>query len=375
MSILLSFYSVDDQVDVLFGEGVVHGEADDGVGHVVGDGEVAGGGAFETAVGGEGGDEGVEVAAAEDAGGFKTGVELVAGLAVEGGVDEDGEVGVVVAHAGHVVEECDAWHCAEGGTISVGHVMAGVDGGVDLPEVEQAVGGAHLVHLGVDARSYHLGLAGETKVLEVVDALLRPLVVHDEGATLDGVVNLGGVKREGRHIALAEYASTVDLYAKGVGGVVDDLKAIFIGDGLNAGGVAGLAIDVDGHDGGGAWGDSGFDEVGVEVAGGGVDVDEDGLDAVPPEGVGGSHEAIWCGDDLAGDAKSLEGGDERQGAVGEERDIWHAEVFGESVFELLVEGAVVGYPSAIPNLFQRLVEVVEVGKEGGGDGDHSASQS
>lgn len=45
-----------------------------------------------------------------------------------------------MAHAGHVVEECDAGDVAEGLAVGCGGAVAGVDGGVDLAEVEEAVG-------------------------------------------------------------------------------------------------------------------------------------------------------------------------------------------------------------------------------------------
>ena len=49
------------------GEFVVDGEADDGVGHAGGVGEVLAGGAGQAAIGGEGADEGIEVATGKDA--------------------------------------------------------------------------------------------------------------------------------------------------------------------------------------------------------------------------------------------------------------------------------------------------------------------
>lgn len=63
-----------------------------------------------------------------------------------------------------------------------------------MAEVEQAVGGADFVHLGVDAGGYDFGLAGKSEVLEVVDALFGLGVVAYECATLDGVVGLCGVE-------------------------------------------------------------------------------------------------------------------------------------------------------------------------------------
>ena len=99
---------------------MVHGEAYHGVGHFVGLGQVLLGGGWEAAVCGELGDEGIEVAAAEHTGVLHPEVQLVAGHPVLLGVDEEGEVGVVVAHAWHVVEEPDARHTAQ--CLAVGHL-------------------------------------------------------------------------------------------------------------------------------------------------------------------------------------------------------------------------------------------------------------
>lgn len=359
----------EDTVEVFIGELVVHGEAEDGVGYAVGNGQVLFGGGGEAAVGGELADEGIEVAAGEDPLGFHLFVELVAGLAEFLSVDEDGEVGVVVAHAGHVVEEGDAGHGPQGLAVADGHLVALGDGCVHLAEGEQAVGGAHFVHLGVDAGGHDGDLAGEAEVFEVVDAAFGLLVVDDHGAAFDGVVDFGGVEGEGGDVAGVEDGLTVDLDAEGVGGVVDDLEAVFVGHFLDAADVARLAVAVDGHDGGGLGGDGGFDAPGVEPAVGGVDVYEDGLDAVPPQGVGGGDEAVGGGDDFSGNAEGLEGGDEREGAVGEEGEVGHFEVGGELLLEPAVELAVVGDPFAFPDLFEQLVELVEVGEQGGGDGD------
>ena len=105
--------------------------------------------------------------------------------------------------------------------------MAGLDGCIDLLEIQQAIGSAHLVHLGVDARGDDLGLAGKAEILEVVDALLGLLVVHDHGASLNGVIDLGGMEREGGHVACIEDALAIDLHTEGMGGIIDDMSPKF----------------------------------------------------------------------------------------------------------------------------------------------------
>ena len=364
---------LDNQVDyallVGIGEFVVDGEAEDGVGHAGGVGEILAGGAGQAAVGGEVADEGIEVAAGEDALSAQLVEEFVARHAVVLSINEDGEVAVVVAHAGHVVPEVDTVDGAQGLTVTDGDLMTGLDAGIHQAQVQQAVGGAHLVHLAVDAWGHDLGLAGKAEVLQIVYALLGLGIVHDKGTALDGVIDLGGVETQGGHVALVEDALTIHLDAEGVGGVVDDAQTVLVGNVLNLLGAARLAIDVDGHDGGGARRDGRLDTVGVDAAGGGVDIYEHGLDAVPPDGVRRRHKAVRCGDDLAADVQRLQCRDERQGAIGEQADVGHLEVLAQGSLEALVEVAVVGDPLAVPNLAQHRMEVVKVGQQRRGDGD------
>ena len=119
---------------------MVDGEADNGVGHAGGVGEVLAGGAGQASVGGEVADEGIEVATAQDAVFTQLEVEFVTRHAVLFGVDEDGEVTVVVTHTGHVVPEGDALDGAQGLAVADGDLVACLDGGIDQLEVQQSVG-------------------------------------------------------------------------------------------------------------------------------------------------------------------------------------------------------------------------------------------
>lgn len=307
---------------------MVQRQANDFLCHADGDGKVGWGCAFETTVGGEGGDEGVEIAAAEDSLFLEAIVEGIAGFSVFGFVHKDGEVGIVVGDAGDIFHDAQTGNTTQSFAILLCHLAAGFDGGIHIAKAEQAVGGADFIHLAVDAGGYHLRLIRKAEVLEVVDALLHGGIVADEGAAFHGVIGFGGVEGERTDIACVENALAIHAHAEGMGGIVDDLEAVFIGNGLDAPGIARGAIDMHGHDGGGARGDGGLYFIGIEIARDGVDIHEDGFDAIPPDGVGGGHEAVRGGDDLACNAESLQSGDERQGAIGEDADVGHAEVFG-----------------------------------------------
>lgn len=355
---------IEDAGEVGIGELVVHGQADDGVGHAGGVGQVLAGGAGQALVSGESADQRIEVAAGQDTLLAHLEVELIARHAILLGIDKDREVAIVVAHARHVVPEGDPLDGPERLAVADGDLMARLDAGIHQLQVQQAEGGPNLVHLAVDAWRHNLRLASETKVFKEIDALLHFLVVHDERTALDGVIDLGGMETQGGHVALIEDALAIDLDAEGMGGVIDDAQAILVGNGLNLGGAAGLAIHVHGHDGRGARGDGGLDAVGVDAARCRVNIDEHRLDAVPPDRMGGGDKAVGRGDDLAADVERLQRGDERQRAVGEKADVGHLEVVTQRLFQPLVERAIIGNPLAVPNLAEHLVEVVQVGQQG-----------
>ena len=229
-------------------------------------------------------------------------------------------------HAGHVLEAGDSLDVLQPFAVQLRDMPPRGNCVVHMPEIQQAYRRAYLIHLAVDAGSHYRRLVREAEVLEVVDALLGLLVVHDERAALHGVVHLGGVEAQRGHVARVKYRFPIHLDAEGVRGVVDHLEPVLVGDLLNALHVAGLAVAVHRHDGSGLRSDGGLDLVRVHAAVRGVDVHEHGLYAVPPDRVGGGDEAERGRDDLARYPESLQRRDERQGAVSEEADIRDPEV-------------------------------------------------
>ena len=350
---------------------MMHGQADDLLRDAVRHGKVFPRGRLQATVGREVADKGIEVPAAVDVPRLQFVVQLVPCHAILLRVHEDGEIGVVVPHAGHVLEVGDTGDIPQALTVSGGHSASCLDRGVDVPEVDQSHCRAHLVHLAVDARGYDSSFSGEPEVLQVVDTLLGLLVVHHERSALYRVVHLRGVEAEGGHVALVEDAAAVHLHPEGVRCVVDDLEAVLVGNLLYSLGIARLAVAVHRHDGRGPGGDGRFDAVGIDAAVRRVDVHEDGLDAVPPDRVGGGHEAERGGYHLAGDAQGLEGRYQRQRAVGEEADVGHLKVLAQGGLQFLVVMSVVGYPLAGPDVLQVCVEFVQLREERGRDGDLS----
>ena len=105
---------------------------------------------------------------------------------------------------------------------------------VDALQLQQAEGGVEFAHLAVDAGRHHGHFVDEAEILQVVDALLGLGVGADDGAALEGIEYLGRMEAQHRQVAVIEHAAAVALHAKGVGGVVDHLQAIVVGDPLDA---------------------------------------------------------------------------------------------------------------------------------------------
>ena len=178
----------------------------------------------------------------------------------------------------------------------------------------------------VDAGSDHGHLVHKAKVFQVVDTLLGFGIVTNDGAAFEGVEHLGGMKTQHRQVAVVEHTAVMALHAKGVSGVVDDFQSIVVGNFLDTIHITGVAVAVHRHDGGSLRGDGGLDPVRVEVERDRVDVHKHRFDTVPQQRMGSRHERIWCGDDFARDAQGLQGGNQCEGAVGEQGKMLHAQI-------------------------------------------------
>ena len=166
--------------------------------------EVFGAGAFESAIGGKFADKWVEVSAAEHLSVAHFEVEGVAAHAVSFLVDENGEVGVVVPYAGHIVEESYAGDIAERLSVAYSYLVSCFDGLVYLLQIEQSVGGSYFVHFAIDAGGYYGGFVGEAEVFEIVDALLGGGIVHNHSSAFYGVEHFGGMKGECAEVAIVQ---------------------------------------------------------------------------------------------------------------------------------------------------------------------------
>ena len=240
--------------------------------------------------GGEGGavgfevrDEGIEVAAAEDAVLFEVEVQLIAGATVGGGIHKNREVGVIMLHAGDVVQAADARNGGQGGSVCLCNAFAGGYGGIYPAEVQQTVCSANFVHFGVDARGYYLCFAGEAEVFELVNPALHFGGLAYERAALHRVVHLSGVEGEGAHVTGFQHAVAVLLDTEGVGCVVNDFQTMLIRNALQCLGVTRVTVHMHGHDGNCLVRNGCLYRCRVQIAVNGVYVRKDGGKPIPNE--------------------------------------------------------------------------------------------
>ena len=109
------------------------------------------------------------------------------------------------------------------------------------------------------------------------------------------------------------------------------LQSVLVGYFLDAFRIAGLAVDMHGHDGRGLGSNGCLNLVWVYIASFRVYVYKHRLDAVPPQGMGSGHKAVGGGNDLARNAQGLQSTYQRQGAVGEQADIRHFQILAQSL--------------------------------------------
>lgn len=226
------------------------------------------------------GDQRVKVAARKDVVVFELLVQRIAAQRVIG-LHQDGKVRIVSHLLAGTLQTANAGHAQQ--CVAVGGIdtLALCQCLVHMLQLQHAKGGVDFAHLAIDAGGHHGGFIDKAEVFELVDAQLGFGVGADDGAAFKGVEHFGGVKAQHRQIAMAQHAATRVLHAKGVGGVVDDLEVVVVGnllDGLN---IARVAIAMHRHDGRGLRCDGGFDAGGIKVEGVGVHIYKHGFDAVP----------------------------------------------------------------------------------------------
>ena len=88
----------------------------------------------------------------------------------------------------------------------------------------------------------------------------------DECSALYCGIDLGGVETECTHVAVFENGLSVDFYAEGVGCVINNFKAVGVGNFLDALHIAWVAVNMHWHNGRCFWGDGCFDFFRIDKA-------------------------------------------------------------------------------------------------------------
>ena len=222
--------------------------------------------------------------------------------------DQDREVAMVAGHPlwnGDTTDAGDHGQCL---AITLGDHTTPFKNLIQVFHLQQAERRLKFVHLAVDAGCYHGNLIGKAKILQVVYPLLELAVMANQGATLEGIEYLCGMKADHRYIAVFQQTFSLPSDGETMGGVVHHLEAICLGNGTDTSGVARIAIAMHRHDRSGLRSYRSLDLAWVQVAGLGVDVDEYRAYAVPQQGMGGGNKSIGGGDHLAGNAQCLQAG-------------------------------------------------------------------
>ncbi len=292
----------------------------------------------------------VEVPPAMDAMELQVLVERIArnGIVL---ADQYGEICVVVP-VRVALDECNAVDPGQQPTVPGVDIGPARDHLVDVLQLQQAEGSIDLAHLAVDAWRHHGHFIDESEVLEVVDAPLGLRVGADDGAPLECVEHLGGVEAEHGQVAMPQYAALCIAHAKRMGRVVDHLQSIVVGNILDGGNIAGVAVAMHGQDRGGLGRDRCLDLRRIEVQCMRIDVHENGFDAVPEKRMGGGYETVGSRDDLPGDTKGLQRGDQCNRAVRKEGDVLQSQIFLQLEFKFLMAGAIVGQDLPVPDALQ-----------------------
>ena len=100
------------------------------------------------------------------------------------------------------------------------------------------------------------------------------------------------MKTQRGEISIFKYGFAVYFHPKGMSRIIDDLQTILVGYLLYADNIAWLTIAVNRHDGSSPRRDGRLYTVRIHATVRGVDIDKDGLDAIPPYTMGRCDKTI-----------------------------------------------------------------------------------
>ena len=219
---------------------------------------------------------------------------------------------------------------------------------VQMAQIAQTHGGLYLVHLAVGAHRVHMLGVRDTEVFQLIQSMVERRVLAGHRAALDGVEHLGGVEAEHGGVAVFRNAPALVGHAEGMGGVIQKLQPVGVGNGLELLHMAGIAVHVYRQNGAGVGGDGRLHAGGVQSAVIRVHVGENRGQPVAHDGVGGACKGEGRGDDLALQMKCLKHEFQRKVTVGKQTDLGNLQILRQPGFQLLMLFAHVGEPVAVP---------------------------
>ena len=156
---------------------------------------------------------------------------------------------------------------AEAPLVTMADLRPAFENQLDVVEYAHAHRGRELVELGVDADAFDLVGVDDAEVAEQTDAIGQRVVVGDDGATLDGVKQLGRMEAQRADIAPVVDRPPLVTNAERMGAVVDDPQIVLARDLLDAFDIARIAEYMRRDDGGGVGLDISLDLFRVQIPG------------------------------------------------------------------------------------------------------------
>jgi hypothetical protein len=123
------------------------------------------------------------------------------------------------------------------------------------------------------------------------------------------------------------------------------------------------SIDVYADDRAGALRDRGFDPVWIDRQRDRIDIGEDRRQPAPGQRIDRRGRGERRGDDLAGELERTIGERERERPVGDQREMAHAQIFTQRLFERIVHLPFIAQPAAFPDSLEQRHVVAQWGQQ------------
>ena len=144
--------------------------------------------------------------------------------------------------------------------------------------------------------------------------------------------------------------------------IVNNLKSVLISNLLNAFGVARFTITMNRHNCRCSRCDGCFNLIRINVASSRININEYRFTVIPPNRVSSCNKTIRGSNDFTCNAKCLKSSHQGKRTICKEANIRYMEIFGQSIFELLVILSHVSNPLTVPNLLKLSSKMLKIRK-------------